>query len=192
MKRKLKYAVILAGLMGSSVSMAATGDAVQGASGTINVSGRISLTTCSATLDSASQSFTLNRADISGAAAGASLARPFTTLTLNSCSGYPLTAKVTASKPGTDSMTGLLDGDSAGVLGYNVGFSAATGVTGGVGDNHEVPVDGSAAATPLSIIPDANSYALKMTTYVKRVGSAAVPGDLGALTGSYTYTINYL
>ncbi|EBR4458254.1 hypothetical protein C2478_20410 [Salmonella enterica] len=192
MNNRIKYAAIIVGILSSSATMAAmSGTPVQGGEATVNMIGHITATSCSATIDATGQSFNLNRSDISKAVAGTNLAAPFSTLTLKDCGDVQLSAKVTASKRlDGDNMTGALEGDKANVLGYTVGFSG-NGVTGGTGDNHNVPVDGSSVTSRLLITPDSGDYKLKMITYVNRVGSSEVPPDITALTGNYNYSITY-
>lgn len=194
MNTRFKYAVILTAMMGSAAAMAAAGDPVDGSNFTINVRGKVLSGACTAAIDSNSQSFEVSSTDVRTAAQGVRLATMPATITLSACNGVQMSAKVQAGMAfGGSNMAGAFNEEGArDVLGYTVGFRAASGLGGGTGDNHYVPVDNSAATTPLTITPDSDNYTLQMNTDVYKVGAGALGDGVSTLSGSYTYSLTYL
>lgn len=193
MNTRFKYAVILTAMMGSAAAIAATGDPVDGSNFTITVRGTVLSGTCTAAIDSNNQSFDVSSTQVSTATQGTRLASLNTAIMLTSCNGVPMSAKVQAGTAfGASNMVGSFTEEGSSVLGYAVGFSAATGLEGGTGDNHYVPVDNSAATTPLTITPDSDNYRLQMSTDVYKVGAGALAGGVSTLSGTYTYSLTYL
>ncbi|EGH8741921.1 hypothetical protein IFF17_004582, partial [Salmonella enterica] len=200
------YVLILSGLMGSSAAMAAgtvmTGDAISGsgATGTVNITGTVTSSTCSVSLDQPWQNIYIARSQFTdpGVSNGSVVSQPYSTITFTGCNGQNIKATIQAQTVQSgDAWYGKFPQVDTSFIRYVAGFSGE-GVTGGnatmIPGAHLAALDGTdGGKQPVTIAVNSDDYKLKVLAGIVKQAIYADAGQVPSLIQtSYTYKLTYL
>ncbi|ECO6192489.1 hypothetical protein GZD23_004504 [Salmonella enterica subsp. enterica] len=182
-------ALLLAGLMMSAGAMAASGDTVQGGSGSVTINVPIVTSTCSVAVPTEVNFDPVNKNSII-VYPGRILAMKDFNITLSNCSAQ--TIKMIAGRHDLN-LTGYTgrfnSGDPDNALFYKIYFPNSAEITGGIyaGDSLLVDLD---AQNALIIKPNSDSYQIAST--IKIFSSGKDVSNLGTtVSGGFDYVFTY-
>ncbi|ELU7852800.1 type 1 fimbrial protein [Salmonella enterica] len=182
-------ALLLAGLMMSAGAMAASGDPVQGGSGSVTINVPIVTSTCSVSVPTEVNFDPIGIDKIVGTSMGKDIATKAFDIIFAHCSGRNL--KMTMQSPynsvASDKSIGAFSsGDTAHSILYTIFFEQDKGITGGVyGARFSLGND-----EPVMFTPDNDNY-----TFTPRIHLFRWTGDISnmnaKISDSFTYNITY-
>ncbi|EAQ3459928.1 hypothetical protein N6E20_002949 [Salmonella enterica] len=181
-------ALLLAGLMVSAGAMAASGDPVQGGSGTVTINVPIVTSTCSVSVPTEVNLDPINKNSLSPGGLVAS--KNFDTVFSN-CKDKTLQMSVqTANSIGAGTCAYFDSGDPDRVFYYSIQLPQDAEITGG-GAATSFRVFALDNTRPVLIKPGSDNYTMssKVNLYGAAGGSLANIGS--ALSGSFTYNVTY-
>ncbi|EAV0145365.1 hypothetical protein EP546_22445 [Salmonella enterica] len=191
--KKVAGTLLLAGLMMSAGAMAASGDPVQGGSGSVAINVPIVASTCSVSMPAAVNVGNIDSARISPAAISTLLAQESFDIGFTSCNGVPIQI-ITQSQsdngaPLTDlTKGGFNSGDPGKAIYYKIEMPSLSGVSGVSGG-----LDGFFSLrsnNPVIVTPDSDNFIFSPKIDILRDKGSTK--DLGStLTGGFDYTITY-
>ncbi|EIZ3424890.1 hypothetical protein MPD23_004592, partial [Salmonella enterica] len=182
--------LLLAGLMMSAGAMAASGDPVQGGSGSVAINVPIVASTCSVSMPAAVNVGNIDSARISPAAVTSILAQESFDIGFTSCNGVPIQI-ITQSQsdngaPLTDlKKGGFNSGDPGKAIYYQIEMPSVSGVSGGLDGFFSLRSN-----NPVIVTPDSDNFIFSPKIDIFRDKGSTK--DLGStLTGGFDYTITY-
>ncbi|EAZ3495036.1 type 1 fimbrial protein [Salmonella enterica subsp. enterica serovar Muenchen] len=188
--KKVAGTLLLAGLMMSAGAMAASGDPVQGGSGSVAINVPIVASTCSVSMPAAVNVGNIDSARISPAAVTAILAQESFDIGFTSCNGVPIQI-ITQSQsdngaPLTDlKKGGFNSGDPGKAIYYQIEMPSVSGVSGGLDGFFSLRSN-----NPVIVTPDSDNFIFSPKIDIFRDKGSTK--DLGStLTGGFDYTITY-
>ncbi|EHB8251152.1 hypothetical protein JV060_004645 [Salmonella enterica] len=182
-------ALLLAGLMMSAGAMAASGDPVQGGSGSVTINVPIVTSTCSVTVPTEINFDPVDKKSIIGDGAARSVAQKNMDITLSGCSGKTL---LMSTRAHAISPTIVIDGyfssgDPDHVLGYVISYPNLPEISGGSISSFLMYLDNT---HPLTIKPNSDTYLMASKIYLESTGKN--PSNLGTtVSGGFDYTFTY-
>ncbi|HAF5504161.1 TPA: hypothetical protein G8C29_001686 [Salmonella enterica] len=183
-------ALLLAGLMMSTGVMAASGDPVQGGSGTVTINVPIVTSTCSVSVPTEVNLDQLDVNKISATLQKDTIETKAFDITLANCNGKPIKMTVQShadnGAPLTDKVTGgFSSGDPDRALAYYLAIPSIPGVTGGVNGDFSLRND-----NPVMITPDSDNFIFSPTLILLHYYSSVK--NLGStVSGAFDYTVTY-
>ncbi|EAW5085699.1 type 1 fimbrial protein [Salmonella enterica] len=191
--KKVAGTLLLAGLMMSAGAMAASGDPVQGGSGSVTINVPIVTSTCSVAVPTEVNFDPFDQKSIIGDGLYRDLdQKKNMDITLSDCSGKTLQMTTQAHTISSyDNLTGnFSSGDPDHALGYRIYIPNVAEITGGYAttdDNWIIPLN---SAYPLTIKPNSDSYRIASSIVLRRFGINS--SNLGTtLSGGFDYTFTY-
>ncbi|EMX0826667.1 hypothetical protein AAF285_003665 [Salmonella enterica] len=188
--QSVKGTLLLAGLMMSAGAMAASGDPVQGSSGSVTINVPIVASTCSVSMPTAVNVGNIDSARISPAVVTTILAQESFDIRFTSCNGVPIQI-ITQSQsdngaPVTDlTKGGFNSGDPGKAIFYKIEMPSVSGVTGGLDGFFSLRSN-----NPVIVTPDSDNFIFSPKIDILRdKGSTKYLGS--TLTGGFDYTITY-
>ncbi|EBN6248292.1 hypothetical protein DXG53_23580, partial [Salmonella enterica] len=188
--QSVKGTLLLAGLMMSAGAMAASGDPVQGGSGSVTINVPIVASTCSVSMPTAVNVGNIDSARISPAVVTTILAQESFDIRFTSCNGVPIQI-ITQSQsdngaPVTDlTKGGFNSGDPGKAIFYKIEMPSVSGVTGGLDGFFSLRSN-----NPVIVTPDSDNFIFSPKIDILRDKGSTK--DLGStLTGGFDYTITY-
>ncbi|EAB2306692.1 type 1 fimbrial protein [Salmonella enterica] len=185
-------ALLLAGLMMSAGAMAASGDPVQGGSGSVTINVPIVTSTCSVTVPTEVNFEAIDKKSIIGD--GSYVATKTMDITLSGCSGKTLlmSTRAHAISPTLNVDGYFSSGDPDHALIYRIFVPRITEITGGKsitgsGSNWIMHVDNT---VPLTIKPNSDNYRIASSIALRSLGKNIT--NLGTtVSGGFDYTFTY-
>ncbi|EDH6652962.1 type 1 fimbrial protein [Salmonella enterica] len=192
--KKVAGTLLLAGLMMSAGAMAASGDPVQGGSGSVTINVPIVTSTCSVAVPTEVNFDPFDQKSIIGDGLYRDLdqKKKNMDITLSDCSGKTLQITTQAHTISSyDNLTGnFSSGDPDHALGYRIYIPNVAEITGGYAttdDNWIMYLDNN---LPLTIKPNSDSYRIASSIVLRRFGINS--SNLGTtLSGGFDYTFTY-
>ncbi|EAM9869179.1 hypothetical protein K9X45_004460 [Salmonella enterica] len=192
--KKVTRTLLLAGLMMSAGAMAASGDPVQGGSGSVTINVPIVTSTCSVAVPTEVNFDPIDKKSIIGDGDAHYVATKTMDITLSDCSGKTL--QMTASNNFVVT-TGAVDaffssGDPDHALVYRILVPRIAEITGGKsitgsGSNWIMNLD---AMDPLTIKPNSDSYRIASSIALRSLGEKIT--NMGTtVSGGFDYTFTY-
>ncbi|KSU36040.1 hypothetical protein ABI58_22900 [Salmonella enterica subsp. enterica serovar Salford] len=182
--------LILAGLMVSSVAMAAAGDAVTGGSGTVKINVSLVTSTCTVTVPTEVNFDQINKNDVPGAAFQFIASKNFD-ITLSHCSGK--TVKMTVKSPPNPLVGSVpyLASMNHPHYTYDIQIlNPGPTITGGEKYLDAMVYDFT-GNKPFTIIPDSDNY-----TFTSKVDLRTTAWTMAympdTVSGSFTYNVTYM
>ncbi|EGM6509833.1 hypothetical protein IRX42_002077 [Salmonella enterica] len=185
-------ALLLAGLMMSAGAMAASGDPVQGGSGSVTINVPIVTSTCSVTVPTEINFDPVDKKSIIGDGAARSVAQKNMDITLSGCSGKTL---LMSTRAHAISPTIVIDGyfssgDPDHALEYEVLVPMSTEITGGESSDGLSWYVNLNNTHPLTIKPNSDTYLIASKIWLTSTGKN--PSNLGTtVSGGFDYTFTY-
>ncbi|EAB2306789.1 hypothetical protein SKB45_004686 [Salmonella enterica] len=182
-------ALLLAGLMMSAGAMAASGDPVQGGSGSVTINVPIVTSTCSVTVPTEINFDPVDKKSIIGDGAARSVAQKNMDITLSGCSGKTLlmSTRAHAISPALNVRGNFSSGDPDNVLGYVISYPNLPEISGGSISSFLMYLDNT---HPLTIKPNSDTYLMASKIYLESTGKN--PSNLGTtVSGGFDYTFTY-
>ncbi|EMB0101701.1 type 1 fimbrial protein [Salmonella enterica] len=183
-------ALLLAGLMMSAGAMAASGDPVQGGSGSVTINVPIVTSTCSVTVPTEVNFEAIDKKSIIGD--GSYVATKTMDITLSGCSGKTL---LMSTRAHAISPTIVIDGyfssgDPDHALEYEVLVPMSTEITGGESSDGLSWYVNLNNTHPLTIKPNSDTYLMASKIWLTSTGKN--PSNLGTtVSGGFDYTFTY-
>ncbi|EKQ2438631.1 hypothetical protein P4011_004163 [Salmonella enterica] len=183
-------ALLLAGLMMSAGAMAASGDPVQGGSGSVTINVPIVTSTCSVTMPTEVNFDPVNKNSIDPKRI---LAMKDFNITLSNCSGKILLMSTRAHDVSTATNMGegnFSSGDPDHALGYVISYPNVPEITGGYPSVISLMyLDNT---HPLTIKPNSDTYLIASNIYLLILGKDVSNLNLGStVSGGFDYTFTY-
>ncbi|EGW7724005.1 type 1 fimbrial protein [Salmonella enterica] len=191
--KKVAGTLLLAGLMMSAGAMAASGDPVQGGSGSVTINVPIVTSTCSVAVPTEVNFDPVNKNSIP-TTYRIILTTKDMNITLSNCSGKTLMLTTHAhaiSQYGTDGNFGFGDPDHA--LCYQIYVPMSPEITGGhylSGDYWIADLMGPSTPSSLTIEPNSDSYKIASEIYLLSAGKD-VSRLSSTVSGSFDYVFTY-
>ncbi|EIX6653320.1 hypothetical protein MKV48_004299 [Salmonella enterica] len=188
--QSVKGTLLLAGLMMSAGAMAASGDPVQGGSGSVAINVPIVASTCSVSMPTAVNVDNIDSARISPAALNTLLAQESFDIAFTSCNGVPIQIITQSQSDNGAVLTDLTKGGfNSGDLGkaifYKIEMPSVSGVTGGLDGFFSLRSN-----NPVIVTPDSDNFIFSPKIDILRDKGSTK--DLSStLTGGFDYTITY-
>ncbi|EAQ9103165.1 hypothetical protein ACFK5S_004382 [Salmonella enterica subsp. enterica serovar Saintpaul] len=183
-------ALLLAGLMMSAGAMAASGDPVQGGSGTVTINVPIVTSTCSVAVPTEVNFDPIDKKSIIGNGELRALSLPGNMdITLSGCSGKNLLMSVHAHTilPDPNIRGYFSSGDPDKVLAYVISYPNLPEISGGNTSSLLMYLDNT---HPLAIKPNSDTYLMASKIYLESTGKN--PSNLGStVSGGFDYTFTY-
>ncbi|EAT7400421.1 type 1 fimbrial protein [Salmonella enterica] len=190
--KKVAGTLLLAGLMMSAGTMAASGDPVQGGSGSVTINVPIVTSTCSVAVPTEVNFDPVDQKSIIGDGYAHYVATKTMDITLSDCSGKTL-QMTTHGHPALASVDGYFSsGDPDHALGYRILVPRIAEITGGKsitgsGSNWIMYLDNT---FPLTIKPNSDSYRIASSIALRGLGEKIT--NLGTtVSGDFDYTFTY-
>ncbi|EDT6561526.1 hypothetical protein L7B86_002421 [Salmonella enterica] len=184
-------ALLLAGLMMSAGAMAASGDTVQGGSGSVTINVPIVTSTCSVSVPKEVNFDPVDKNSLTGNTAF----RTFKDLniTLSNCSGKILQMSAHGHAVSPDNTTSgyFSSGDPDHALSYRILVPKNAGITGGMegsSSHWAVSLDNT---HPLTINPDSDSDIIFSAIILTKVSRANITNLGSAVSGGFDYVFTY-
>ncbi|ECF8850458.1 hypothetical protein C6Q69_22035 [Salmonella enterica] len=183
-------ALLLAGLMMSAGAMAASGDPVQGGSGSVTINVPIVTSTCSVTMPTKVNFDPVNKNSIDPKRI---LAMKDFNITLSNCSGKILLMSTRAHDVSTATNMregNFSSGDPDHALGYVISYPNVPEITGGYPSVISLMyLDNT---HPLTIKPNSDTYLIASNIYLLILGKDVSNLNLGStVSGGFDYTFTY-
>ncbi|ELW8715988.1 hypothetical protein SIM41_004683 [Salmonella enterica] len=183
-------ALLLAGLMMSAGAMAASGDPVQGGSGSVTINVPIVTSTCSVTMPTEVNFDPVNKNSIDPKRI---LAMKDFNITLSNCSGKILLMSTRAHDVSTATNMregNFSSGDPDHALGYVISYPNVPEITGGYPSVISLMyLDNT---HPLTIKPNSDTYLIASNIYLLILGKDVSNLNLGTtVSGGFDYTFTY-
>ncbi|EGL9097938.1 hypothetical protein LCU60_003973 [Salmonella enterica] len=183
-------ALLLAGLMMSAGAMAASGDPVQGGSGSVTINVPIVTSTCSVTMPTEVNFDPVNKNSIDPKRI---LAMKDFNITLSNCSGKILLMSTRAHDVSTATNMregNFSSGDPDHALGYVISYPNVPEITGGYPSVISLMyLDNT---HPLTIKPNSDTYLIASNIYLLILGKDVSNLNLGStVSGGFDYTFTY-
>ncbi|EDK0389255.1 hypothetical protein MXY56_004253 [Salmonella enterica] len=183
-------ALLLAGLMMSAGAMAASGDPVQGGSGSVTINVPIVTSTCSVTMPTEVNFDPVNKNSIDPKRI---LAMKDFNITLSNCSGKILLMSTRAHDVSTATNMregNFSSGDPDHALGYVISYPNVPEITGGYPSVISLMyLDNT---HPLTIKPNTDTYLIASNIYLLILGKDVSNLNLGStVSGGFDYTFTY-
>ncbi|ECD4709579.1 hypothetical protein E1C95_24040 [Salmonella enterica subsp. enterica serovar Bonariensis] len=188
--KKVAGTLLLAGLMMSAGAMAASGDPVQGGSGSVAINVPIVASTCSVSMPTAVNVGNIDSARISPAALNTLLAQESFDIAFTSCNGVPIQIITQSQSDNGAVLTdltkgGFNSGDPGKAIFYKIEMPSVSGVTGGLDGFFSLRSN-----NPVIVTPDSDNFIFSPKIDILRDKGSTK--DLGStLTGGFDYTITY-
>ncbi|EHS2457523.1 type 1 fimbrial protein [Salmonella enterica] len=180
-------ALLLAGLMVSAGAMAASGDPVQGGSGTVTINVPIVTSACSVSVPT---DVNLDTFDKNSPSSGGLVASKNFDTVFSNCKDKTLQMSVQASDPmPTDGFASFDSGDPDHVFYYNIQLPQDAEITGGGRTYAFLRLFDLNKISPVLIKPGSDNYTMSSKVNLYRVGGMANVGS--AVSASFTYNITY-
>ncbi|ELK2414765.1 hypothetical protein RU063_003869 [Salmonella enterica] len=188
--KKVAGTLLLAGLMMSAGAMAASGDPVQGGSGSVAINVPIVASTCSVSMPAAVNVGNIDSARISPATVTAILAQESFDIGFTSCNGVPIQIITQSQSDNGATLTdlkkgGFNSGDPGKAIYYQIEMPSVSGVSGGLDGFFSLRSN-----NPVIVTPDSDNFIFSPKIDIFRDKGSTK--DLGStLTGGFDYTITY-
>ncbi|EKI2417066.1 hypothetical protein PDR99_004579 [Salmonella enterica] len=188
--QSVKGTLLLAGLMMSAGAMAASGDPVQGGSGSVAINVPIVASTCSVSMPTAVNVGNIDSARISPAALNTLLAQESFDIAFTSCNGVPIQIITQSQSDNGAVLTdltkgGFNSGDPGKAIFYKIEMPSVSGVTGGLDGFFSLRSN-----SPVIVTPDSDNFIFSPKIDILRDKGSTK--DLSStLTGGFDYTITY-
>ncbi|EAB3907012.1 hypothetical protein SKB45_004699 [Salmonella enterica] len=184
-------ALLLAGLMMSAGAMAASGDPVQGGSGSVTINVPIVTSTCSVAVPTEVNFDPVDKNSLTGYTAFIAIKE--LDMTLSNCSGkiLQMSAHGHAVSPDNTTYGYFSSGDPDHALIYNIYVPKNAGITsGGKGSSSHwiVSLDNT---HPLTINPDSDSEIISSAIVLTEVSRANITNLGSAVSGGFDYVFTY-
>ncbi|EAT8443397.1 hypothetical protein E8Q25_23045 [Salmonella enterica] len=189
--KKVAGTLLLAGLMMSAGTMAASGDPVQGGSGSVTINVPIVTSTCSVTVPTEVNFDPVNKNSIV-IYPSMILTTKDMNITLSNCSGKTLLLSTRAHDTSSqDSTTGnFSSGDPDHALWYQIYVPMSAEITGGHHLSGDYWLGDLSNTSTLIIKPNSDSYQIASEIYLESSGKDA--SNLGStVSGGFDYTFTY-
>ncbi len=186
-------ALLLAGLMMSADAMAASGDPVQGGSGTVTINVPIVTSTCSVTVPTEMNFDLIDRSwllSLSESTADRTLGRKYFDIVFSNCKDKTLQMSVQASKQ-SNQLAFFDSGDPDRVLYYYITPPMDADITGGglhFGAERVFNFDNT---LPVLIKPGSDNYAMAVTVVLSYKHGGALANLGSTVSTSFTYNVTY-
>ncbi|EKR1450013.1 hypothetical protein KHF59_004641 [Salmonella enterica subsp. houtenae serovar 48:z4,z32:-] len=185
-------ALLLAGLMVSAGAMAASGDPVQGGSGSVTINVPIVTSTCSVSMPT---ELNFDPVDINSFHSGSFIASKNFDTVFSNCKDKTLQMSVQASKPmggGSNFWAYFDSGDPDRVFYYGIQPPQDAEITGGGTIYISSRVFAVDNTHPLTIKPGSDNYTMSSKVDLSHINPPPSMANVGsALSGSFTYNVTY-
>ncbi|EHP9582506.1 type 1 fimbrial protein [Salmonella enterica subsp. houtenae serovar 50:g,z51:-] len=189
--KKVTRTLLLAGLMMSAGAMAASGDPVQGGSGSVTINVPIVMSTCGVSMPTEVNFDPIDFTRISSTVANITIATKTFDIRFTNCKGKAI-QMITQSQPDngatpSEIITGGFDSsDPDDALKYLISMPSGAGLSGG-GPNEFFSLRSN---QPVTFTPDSDNFIFSPTINIQRTGASI--NNLGPkVTGGFGYTITY-
>ncbi|EGG4262981.1 hypothetical protein HIX60_004390 [Salmonella enterica] len=185
-------ALLLAGLMVSAGAMAASGDPVQGGSGTVTINVPIVTSTCSVSVPTEVNFDPTDKSSLTGGPRIVNTKEM--DITLSHCNGKTLLMNTRAHAVSPSDFTSgyFSSGDPDNVLKYNIYVPRSEEITGGKAStgSGQYWLPDMRNTNPLTIKPNSDSY--QIASLINLISAASNSTNVGsAVSGGFDYTFTY-